>query len=74
MKYQWSLLVLCGGGILALILIACGVLLVGFLIMLVAILQAAIFYRCPHCKKSLLGGYISNNCPHCGGELFEFRK
>lgn len=72
MKYQWSLLVLCGSGILALVLIACGVLLAGFLIILMAILQAVAFYRCPHCKKSLLGDYIANHCPHCGGELFPF--
>ena len=75
MKYQWSLMLLWAGLIVGLILVALGILLAGGLLMLAGIVQACVFYRCPHCKKSLM--YICmphNNCPHCGGELFEFDK
>lgn len=75
MKYQWSLLGLWGGFILAFLLILFEHPLAGFAVMLAGIAQACIFYRCPHCKKSLMKICgIHNYCPHCGGELFEFRK
>ena len=75
MKYQWSLILLWAGLILAVILAACGIPLVGGVVMLASIVQAGVFYRCPHCKKSLMQiCFPHNNCPHCGGELFEFDK
>ena len=60
-------------GLLQKVVMICVILLAGGLVMLAGIVQACVFYRCPHCKKSLM--YICgphNNCPHCGGELFGF--
>ena len=38
---------------------------------LIGVLQAYLFYRCPHCEKSLMGvrGDVPKHCPNCGEKL-----
>lgn len=40
-------------------------------ILLFGLVQLFLFYRCPHCKKSLLAvkGATPAHCPHCGESL-----
>lgn len=48
----------------------------GTVLFFVALVQAFIFYNCPHCGKSLMDvrGDIPDYCPGCGKELNEERK
>ena len=49
-------------------------LILGGIILLGGITQAGIFYRCPHCHKSLdFRGKDPKFCPECGGKLFDGR-
>ncbi|HBF65752.1 MAG TPA: hypothetical protein DDW34_08430 [Clostridium sp.] len=43
----------------------------GAIIVIVEAIQFSIFYRCPHCGKSLtcVRGPVPEHCPHCGKEL-----
>lgn len=43
----------------------------GAIVILAGMIQAAVFYRCPHCGASLLDvrGAIPEYCPRCGGRL-----
>ena len=45
----------------------------GSVIFFAALIQACIFYRCPHCNHSLMHvrGGIPDYCPNCGKELTE---
>lgn len=42
-------------------------------LLLGGLLQAVVFYRCPHCGKSLLPyrNGVPKHCPECGEELSE---
>ena len=44
---------------------------VGFVIVLLSIIQCAIFYRCPECGYPLINvrGMVPEYCPKCGGSL-----
>ena len=43
---------------------------VGAAVMVLGILQALIFYKCPHCKKRFkLGSRRPGVCPYCGAKL-----
>lgn len=52
-------------------IIGCFFMSLGIVIILIAIMQAFVFYRCPHCKYSLLNvrGMRPNCCPDCGEDL-----
>lgn len=43
----------------------------GTIIFLVALVQAFIFYLCPHCGYSLMNvrGGVPDHCPNCGKKL-----
>lgn len=45
----------------------------GTVVFFLAIVQALVFYRCPHCGYSLMNvrGNVPNHCPSCGKELKE---
>ncbi len=45
--------------------------LVGSIVFIAALIQAFIFYTCPHCGHSLMDvrGGIPKHCPKCGNEL-----
>lgn len=62
---------------LALILVAAFIkvfwapLIIGVIIFFGGLIQAGIFFRCPHCRKTL--DFRARNpkyCPNCGKELF----
>ena len=61
---------------LALILIAAFMkvlwaLIIGAIILFGGIIQAGIFFRCPHCRKMLdFRARKPKYCPNCGKELF----
>ena len=44
---------------------------IGSVIFLVALIQAFVFYICPHCGYSLMNvrGEVPEHCPKCGKEL-----
>ena len=43
---------------------------VGAAVMVLGILQALVFYKCPHCKKRFkIGSRRPNVCPYCGAKL-----
>lgn len=44
---------------------------IGMLVFILSILQASIFYRCPHCNYSLMNvkGSVPKYCPKCGEEI-----
>ena len=44
---------------------------VGMIIFITALLQAFVFYTCPHCGYSLMNvrGPVPEHCPKCGKEL-----
>lgn len=44
---------------------------VGTIAFAISLIQAFIFYQCPHCKYSLMNvrGKIPNHCPKCGKAL-----
>lgn len=44
---------------------------VGMLVFLASLIQAVIFYTCPHCGYSLMNvrGGVPEHCPKCGEEL-----
>ena len=43
---------------------------VGAAVMVLGILQALAFYKCPHCKKRFkIGSRRPNVCPYCGAKL-----
>lgn len=45
-------------------------LLLGTAVILCSIVQAKIYYKCPHCGKPLsLWAVMPHSCPGCGGEL-----
>ena len=46
---------------------------IGWVIFLASLVQAFIFYVCPHCGHSLMDvrGEIPNHCPKCGKKLKE---
>lgn len=45
---------------------------VGAAVMVLGILQALIFYKCPHCKKRFkIGSRRPSVCPYCGAKLEE---
>ena len=46
-------------------------LLCGTILFLISLIQALVFYRCPHCNYSLLNvrGGNFDYCPHCGEPL-----
>ena len=47
-------------------------LIVGAVILIGGIVQAMIFYRCPHCHKPMeLMGQTPKHCPACGEELLD---
>ncbi len=69
-KYQWSYILLWVCLVLG-VVVACFAGLWGIPVVVVGIIQAAVFYRCPHCGRSLLNYRgVPNCCPHCGQELF----
>ena len=42
----------------------------GGAVIFAGLIQAAIFYRCPHCHKSLeLRGKAPQHCPNCGEKI-----
>ncbi len=43
----------------------------GMVIFILSLIQAFVFYRCPHCGYSLMNvkGNIPKYCPKCGKEL-----
>ena len=48
---------------------------VGAAVMVLGILQALIFYKCPHCKKRFkIGSRRPSVCPYCGAKLEEDEK
>ena len=49
---------------------------VGTIVFFAALVQAFIFYICPHCGYSLMNvrGGIPSHCPKCGKELKEASK
>lgn len=71
MKYQWSFAVLYGCLSVGFVLLLLQFL-IGGAVVLIGVLQEAIFYRCPHCHASLLRHtrWPPNYCPNCGEELF----
>lgn len=78
MNYRNSPALMWGLFIISMLVLAVGssrnemiYLLLGVLCIIGGILQAAIFYRCPHCYESLMRcrGSIPKHCPHCGKEL-----
>ena len=46
---------------------------VGAVVFFAALIQAFIFYTCPHCGYSLMNvrGEVPKHCPECGKELKE---
>lgn len=46
---------------------------VGMIISIAALLQAFVFYACPHCGYALMNvrGAVPEHCPKCGKELKE---
>ena len=46
---------------------------IGMIIFIAALLQAFLFYICPHCGYSLMNvrGPVPEHCPKCGKELKE---
>ena len=43
---------------------------VGAAVMVLGILQALLFYKCPHCKKRFkIGSRRPSVCPYCGAKL-----
>lgn len=44
---------------------------IGMFIFILSLLQAFVFYRCPHCRYSLMNvkGNIPKFCPKCGEEI-----
>lgn len=48
-----------------------GLMLAGTGAVLAALIQAVIFYRCPHCGASLMNvrGGVPQHCPQCGEKL-----
>ena len=45
---------------------------VGAAVMVLGILQALVFYKCPHCKKRFkIGSRRPSVCPYCGAKLEE---
>lgn len=44
---------------------------IGMVVFILSLLQAFIFYRCPHCGYSLMNvkGCIPKYCPKCGEEI-----
>jgi len=46
---------------------------IGMIIFMAALIQAFIFYTCPHCGYSLMNvrGEVPEHCPKCGKELKE---
>lgn len=44
---------------------------IGSVVFFVALIQAFVFYTCPHCGYSLMNvrGEIPEHCPKCGKEL-----
>lgn len=46
---------------------------VGTVVFLAALVQAFVFYNCPHCGKSLMDvrGDVPDYCPNCGKKLKE---
>ncbi len=48
-------------------------LVVGTIIFIAALVQAFVFYLCPHCGYSLMNvrGGVPEHCPKCGKELKE---
>lgn len=48
-----------------------GFMAVGAIIFFTALIQAYIFYNCPHCGESLMNvrGNVPEHCPKCGREL-----
>lgn len=49
---------------------------IGVTLIALAIVQAALFYRCPHCRYSLLNvrGIRPSYCPNCGEDLSDQSK
>ena len=78
MNFRKSRSILLSGLSVCLIVIFAGmitaknwILVVGLIILLAEMIQFAVFYRCPHCGKSLtcVNGPVPEHCPHCGKEL-----
>ncbi len=70
MKYRWSFAIFWGCMAVGFVMLLCQVL-IGALVAFAGIVQALIFYRCPHCHAGLLWrGWPPNYCPNCGEELF----
>ena len=43
---------------------------IGFLPMIIGMIQALLFYKCPHCGQRFnLRGKLPAYCPHCGAKL-----
>lgn len=44
---------------------------IGMIVFMAALIQAFIFYTCPHCGYSLMNvrGDVPEHCPKCGKEL-----
>lgn len=51
--------------------ISLGFAIAGSVVFFAALIQAFVFYNCPHCGYSLMNvrGEIPKHCPKCGGEL-----
>lgn len=45
------------------------VLTAGLLVLIGVIVFMAVFYRCPHCGRSITIWYRNHYCPHCGNYL-----
>ena len=48
-----------------------GFMVASIIIFAISLIQAIIFYRCPHCGYSLMNvrGFIPEHCPKCGEKL-----
>ena len=51
--------------------ITAGFMAAGIIVVAIAVIQAFIFYICPHCGYSLMNvrGKVPEHCPKCGKEL-----
>lgn len=50
-----------------------GFMVVGTIVFFAALIQAFVFYTCPHCGDSLMNvrGSVPEHCPKCGKKLIE---
>ena len=46
------------------------VIIIGWILLVGAIIFISLFYRCPYCGDFLTVWYSHSYCPHCGNRLF----